>query len=80
MGAHIVWGEGFAEKLTELVGVSRECVFIAGNPKIDLARRMQSQCRGDREGSKVCVLAVSNFTLADYDDESWRVFMRRHSI
>ena len=76
---HIVWGKSFARRLVEKSGVQESKVYIAGNPKLDLARR-KNEITGKDDEYKSHVLIVSDFSLGDYNEEEWRLFKDTYKV
>ncbi len=76
---HIVWGESFAKRLIETAEVPKDKIYIAGNPKLDLAQR-QKKIRKNKSEYKTIVLIVSDFSLGDYSDKKWEEFKKTYGI
>lgn len=78
--AHLVWGPNFAEKLIANSSPA-EKIWITGNCKIDLARRVYHYEQSLREkivGSRKRILFMSNFTVADLGADGWDDFVKRY--
>ena len=73
--AHLVWGPEFGRAVVEVGGADPENVFIVGNPKVDLAARLPPH---KADEGRPMVLFVSDFRLADYDDEAFEAFLRSY--
>lgn len=78
--SHLVWGKDFAEKLIEHGGVDPKSIYIVGNPKLDLARRLQVDVARDQARDRPRVLVVSDFKLGDYDGADWKDFQKQFSV
>jgi surface carbohydrate biosynthesis protein len=80
VSAHLVWGKSFAEKLVQYANVDPTKIFIVGNPKLDLANRLQkSKPTNCQSSTSPRVLIVSDFKLGDYSGSSWGKFQRQYS-
>jgi surface carbohydrate biosynthesis protein len=76
ISAHLVWGEAFARRLVEDVGVDPSRVYVVGNAKLDLGARLSRAPERDGGGSRPTALFVSDFRLGDFDEAEWRRFKR----
>jgi len=76
--AHVVWGRMFARQLAAESGIDPSQIYIAGNPKLDLARRLAK----NREVTigRHSVLMVSSFTLADLSWAEWQHFTDQYQV
>lgn len=82
ISSHIVWGEEFAKLLIKYADVDPSRILIAGNPKLDIARRSNSskESASNNEDFDNTVLVVSDFLLADLTNDDWEKFKKDYSV
>ncbi|WP_209121735.1 hypothetical protein [Alkalihalobacillus sp. BA299] len=80
ISAHLVWGRDFAEKLVAHSKVKPENIFITGNPKLDLVKRLQSDKSYIDNSNRTKVLIVSDFRLGDLNDQDWNDFQKKYKV
>lgn len=78
--AHLVWGKDFAEKLGKHSKVKPENIFITGNPKLGLVKRLQSNESLSNNNNRTKVLIVSDFRLGDFNDQDWMDFQKKYKV
>lgn len=69
--AVLVWGEYYARRLVEDVGYPRERIYEVGSPRLEFARSGHPD-ESERGAGPRRVLFVSDFTIADLQDERQR--------
>ncbi|GEM_PF-5981710 len=76
ISAHLVWGSFFANMLRKHTEIPSDKIWITGNPKLEISRKID-QHRSQVDGKKR-VLVVSDFTLADMNNADWADFKIRY--
>lgn len=73
VSSHIVWGDEFAKHLVQRSNVDTQNIFITGNPKLDIAKRIHDliSSLNDHQNN---VLFVSDFSLADQSQKDFKKF------
>ena len=73
--AHFVWGDYFKGRLID-AGIPEEKIFVVGNIKTIFAKNKNT----NQEETEFDYLFLSNFVLADYDDDRLESFRAEFSL
>ncbi len=74
--SHLCWGDFYKDKLKRLTNTDPKKIYVTGNYKFEFLKSKEDI----KEDSITNILAVSNFTLADYNFSQWENFKISHQI